>query len=198
VGAFLTVLIVGVALLLWRHRANERAAERARARMIAPQDLHGAYAVTPTFASLEHLEPPKEEAASVGSPYRLDDDASNGANDERRERARMALTTARWLLMSAAQDSRAARDERLIGRTEEVDARTLAQNRAESEALQCIFEAEECLGTRIVRGPVEPRSFAPYYGRAAEILAVVDAFVARAFPERRPHGAAARDTERPR
>ena len=60
----------------------------------------------------------------------------------------------------------------------------MEQNRAECEALQCVFEAEDCLGLRIVREPGEPRRFARFYGRAARIEVIVSAFYERAFADR--------------
>ncbi|MCA9705733.1 MAG: hypothetical protein KDK70_07790 [Myxococcales bacterium] len=155
-------------------RRNARWAELAEQD---PSELDGEDRGVPAIASLEHLERKAAPVMGRGSPYR---EGGRDPSDERlarlRRRAHSGLCTARWLLMHAAEEARVAEGLARRGDRRGADMRRMAQNRAECEALQCVFEAEDCLGIRIVRAPGEPRCFARFYGQASALEVVVSAF----------------------
>ena len=183
VGPLLVTLAAVSGLLLVYRQWTVRAHRRAHARMLAEGQLDGESTMRPAIASLEHLhdhEPEPVEDTS-GSPYRTDE--FDDPDEDRNRRARSALATARWLLISAVAEAEAADEEDALGRLQEAEVRRMTQHRAESEAVAGIFEAEDMLGSRIVRAPGEGRNVAPFYGRAAELLAKVEAFERSAFGE---------------
>ncbi|MEM9455400.1 MAG: hypothetical protein AAGF11_14555 [Myxococcota bacterium] len=136
----------------------------------------------PAVASLDHLQPRRAEVPVPESPYRrVGEDPSDERRARLRRRAHTALCSARWLLMSAVDQSLEAEARARRGDRRGADQRTMEQNRAECEALQCVFEAEDCLGIRIVRDPGEPRRFARFYGQASHLVVIVDAFCEQMF-----------------
>lgn len=177
--------LVGAAAMLFAAKVAQRARERRlfASSVYEPAALEGFYEQASTVVSLERfgaVPPPKLQA---GQPYRreLDHGELGSAHDDRHARARSALRSARWLLMEAVTEANAAASCHSIV---QADRHTMVQNRSECEALRCIFEAEDRLGTRIVRDAGEPRCFNRFYGQAETLLATVTDYYAKAFEPR--------------
>lgn len=175
-------LLIATALtLLARVAARRRRAEWAKLMREDRHALDGEHRGVPTIASVAHLDRTRPAPLDELSPYRLMAADSDPAVVATRERARAALLNARWLLMAAVEERAAKKQLRQRGRTRRADEHAQAQTRFECEALQCIFEAEALLQTRIVRDPTEPARFGRFYGEAEGLLRRVAEFIDRAF-----------------
>lgn len=180
-GVWLSFAGLGLLLFVLRRLGDRRLAVATGVEAAA---LEGAMQGVPAIASLSHLEPRRETTEVPASPYRRNEVAVARLGDAPHQRAKAALANARWLLMSAVDEALAADSAVDRGDRRGADLHRLAQTQAEAEALQCVFEAEECLGTRIVRELDEPRCVQRFYGQAARLLVEVSEYYERAFPRR--------------
>ncbi len=180
------LLALAVLAFVWRSFVEKR--DRRLFDSIARRDptaLEGIYGGVPAIASLDHLEPRGPKEVDAHSPYRQ---AGENLGDEQiaalRRRARTALSNACWLLTSAVDEADDADRSAARGDVRSADACRMRQTQAELEALQCVFEAEDCLGSLIVRDPGQPRCFGPFYGQAERLLVKVSHFCSQAFGDR--------------